>query len=155
MDLNFIRGQFNEAELEAAIISLFHERDYDYVLGETIHRGFEEILLQDDLRSYLSAHYPDLTAAETEKVIGRLKNISSAPLYQGNREAFLLVNEGINLLRDDPTKLARHINYIDFDVPENNIFKVVNYKNRYPPEWDEEVFEKVLEQAENFKKYSD
>ena len=26
------------------------------------------------------------------------------------------------------------------------------YKNGYPPEWDEEVFEKVMEQAENFKK---
>lgn len=83
-------------------------------------------MLQDDLRSYLSAHYPELTAPETEKVIGRLENIPSAPLYQGNREAFLLVNEGFDLLRDDPTKLALHINYIDFDVQGNNVFKVVN-----------------------------
>ncbi|MEA1961346.1 MAG: DUF3387 domain-containing protein [Bacillota bacterium] len=29
------------------------------------------------------------------------------------------------------------------------------YKNGYPPEWDEEVFEQVLEQAENFKKHAD
>ena len=28
-------------------------------------------------------------------------------------------------------------------------------QNGYPPEWDEEVFEKVMEQAENFKKYED
>lgn len=27
------------------------------------------------------------------------------------------------------------------------------YKEGYPPEWDEEVFEKVLEQVENYKKY--
>ena len=27
------------------------------------------------------------------------------------------------------------------------------YSNGYPPEWNEEVFEKVLEQAENFKQY--
>ena len=126
MDLNFTRGMFTEAELEAAIIDLFQKQDYDYVLGETIHRGFEEILLQDDLRSYLSAHYPDLTAAEIEKVIGRIENIPSAPLYQGNRETFLLVNEGFDLQRDDPAKLAVHINYIDFDDSEKNIFKVVN-----------------------------
>jgi hypothetical protein len=25
----------------------------------------------------------------------------------------------------------------------------------YPPEWDEEVFERVLEQAENFKKWAE
>ncbi|HMM20669.1 MAG TPA: HsdR family type I site-specific deoxyribonuclease [Selenomonadales bacterium] len=126
MELNFVRGQFTEAELESAIISLFSEQEYDYILGETIHRGFEEILLRDDLRSFLSVHYPGLTAAEVEKVIGRLENIPSAPLYQCNREAFLLVNEGFDLLRDDPTKLALHINFIDFDVPENNVFKVVN-----------------------------
>jgi type I restriction enzyme R subunit len=126
VDLNFVRGQFTEAELESAIISLFTEQGYEYVLGETIHRRFEEILLKEDLRSYLLAHYPNLTAAETEKVIGRLENIPSAPLYQGNREAFLLVNEGFDLLRDDPTKLAVHINYIDFAEPDKNTFKVVN-----------------------------
>lgn len=32
---------------------------------------------------------------------------------------------------------------------------VLLYKNGYPPEWDEEVFEQVMEQAENFKKYVD
>jgi type I restriction enzyme R subunit len=126
VDLSFVRGQFTEAELESAIISLFAEQDYDYVLGETIHRGFEEILLRDDLRSYLSAHYPDLTTVEIEKVIARIENIPSAPLYQGNRETFLLVNEGFDLQRDDPKKLAVHINYLNFDEPDKNIFKVVN-----------------------------
>jgi type I restriction enzyme R subunit len=126
VDLNFIRRQFTEAELESAIIGLFEEQDYDYVLGETIRRGFDEILLKDDLRSFFAAQYPDLTVAETDKVIGKLENIPSAPLYLGNREAFLLVNEGFDLQRDDPGKLALHINYIDFDMPENNVFKVVN-----------------------------
>jgi type I restriction enzyme R subunit len=32
---------------------------------------------------------------------------------------------------------------------------VLLYKNGYPPEWDEEVFEQVLEQTENFKKYTE
>jgi type I restriction enzyme R subunit len=32
---------------------------------------------------------------------------------------------------------------------------VLLYYNSYLPEWDDEVFEKVLKQAENFKKYSD
>ena len=29
---------------------------------------------------------------------------------------------------------------------------ILLYKNGYPPEWNQEVFEKVLEQAENFKR---
>ncbi len=27
------------------------------------------------------------------------------------------------------------------------------YNNGYPPQWNEEVFEKVMEQTENFKQY--
>ena len=114
------------AQLEEAIISLFQEQDYKYVHGETIHRGFDEILLKDDLQAYLANHYPDLTAAETKKVISRLENIPSAPLYIGNRETFLLVNEGFDLVRDDPGKIALHINYINFEEPDKNVFKVVN-----------------------------
>jgi type I restriction enzyme R subunit len=115
-----------EAELELAIIGLFGEQNYDYVPGETIYRGSNEILLKDDLRPFLAAQYPDLSTAETGKVIRRLDNIPSAPLHLGKREAFLLVNENFDLLRDGPGKLALHVNYIDFDVPENNVFKVVN-----------------------------
>lgn len=40
-------------------------------------------------------------------------------------------------------------------VDYNMELTVLLYQNGYPPEWDEEVFEKVMEQAENFKKYSD
>ena len=32
---------------------------------------------------------------------------------------------------------------------------VLLYNNGYPPEWNEEVFEKVLAQAENFRENND
>ena len=57
MDYNFVRWQFTESELEAAIIGLFQEQDYAYVPGDTIHRGFEETLLKDDMRVYLSMRF--------------------------------------------------------------------------------------------------
>jgi len=124
--MDFLRGIFSEAELEAAIISLFQEQEYSHVRGETIHRRFDEVLLKDDLRTYLSTRYSDLTVTETEKIISRLENLPTTPLYAANRETFLLVNEGFDLVRDSPYKLALHINYIDYDKPENNIFKVVS-----------------------------
>lgn len=96
--MNYVRGLFT-AEPESAIIGWFTKQGYDYVSGQTIHRRFEEILLKDDLRSYLFAHYLDLTTAEIEKAIGRLGNIPSTPLYQGNRESLPLVNEGLDLQR--------------------------------------------------------
>ena len=56
VDYNFVRGQFTETKLEAAIIYLFQEQDYAYVPGDTIHRGFEETLLKDDSRVYRLHH---------------------------------------------------------------------------------------------------
>lgn len=62
----------------------------------------------------------------SKAVINKLKLIPADPLYLGNREAFFLVNEGFDLPRDDANKIALHINYIDFETPENNRYKVVN-----------------------------
>jgi type I restriction enzyme R subunit len=123
---SFVKGKFTEAELETAIITLFEEQNYTHVHGDNLHRKFEDILLEDDLRNFLSNRYNDLTTAETEKIISRLQNIPSTPLYNGNREAFLLINEGFDLQRDEPGKLALHVNYIDFETPENNTFKVID-----------------------------
>jgi type I restriction enzyme R subunit len=128
MDLEFIRGQFNEEQLENAIIELFVQQGYTHVFGDSIHRRLEDILLEDDLRAYLEKRYRDdnLTESEIQKIINRLKLIPSEPLYDGNRESFWLVNEGFDLQREDTGKVALHVGYIDFDVLENNIFKVVN-----------------------------
>jgi type I restriction enzyme R subunit len=126
LDSNFINNPFSEEHLENAIIDLFVGEGYTPVHGEAIHRKFEDILLEDDLRVFLFSHYSDLTESETTKVISRLRNIPAAPLYDGNRATFWLVNEGFDLQRDEPGKLALHVNYIDFDTPENNIFKAVN-----------------------------
>ena len=121
-------GKFTEAELEEAIIDLFRQENYAYVNGESIHRQYEEILLTDDLRAYLSDRYQSagLSDAEMKKIINKLSLINSTPLYLGSREAFRLVNEGFDLTRDDITKVALHIDYINYDEPEKNIFKVVN-----------------------------
>ena len=126
MDFNFIRGQFTEAELESAIITLFEEQGYTYTHGDMLHRRYDDVLLEDDLCSFLINQYKDLTAAETEKIISRLRNIPATPLYQGNREAFWLINEGFDLQRDEPDKLDLHIDYIDFETPENNTYKIIN-----------------------------
>ena len=37
-----------------------------------------------------------------------------------------MITEGINLIREDSSKIALHIDYIDYENIENNIFKIVN-----------------------------
>lgn len=126
MDYFFEKGKFTEDQFEQAIIELFQLQGYTYVHGEKIHRQYDDILLEDDLRSYLLSQYKDLSDVELKKIIQKIALIQSSPLYAGNRETFWLVNEGFDLQRDDISKVALHIDYIDYEHPENNIFKVVN-----------------------------
>lgn len=128
MDFIFEKGKFTEYELEQAIIELLKQQDYIYVNGDDIHRRYEDVLLLDDLRSFISTRYTNanLSEVEIQKIINKLNLIPSTPLYLGNREAFWLLNEGFDLIRDDFNKVALHVDYIDFDEPKNNIFKVIN-----------------------------
>lgn len=126
MDYFFEKGKFTEDQLEQAIIELFQLQGYTYVHGENIHRQYEDILLEDDLRTYLLGRYKDISDVEVQKIINKIALIQASPLYLGNRETFWLVNEGFDLQRDDISKVALHVDYIDYDHPENNIFKVVN-----------------------------
>ena len=98
-----MNGIFNEAELERAIIELFKREGYEHLNGNE-----------------------NLSATELQTIENKLSLINSAPLYAGNREAFFLVNEGFDLPRDDTSKVALHVEYIDFDAPDKNIFKVVS-----------------------------
>ena len=126
MDCHFTKRKFTEAELEKAIIELFKQQGYVYICGENMHRQYEDILLEDDLCSFLLTRYSDLSEGELQKIINKIALIQSTPLYTGNKETFWLVNEGFDLQRDDITKIALHVDYIDYDHPEKNIFKVVN-----------------------------
>ncbi len=51
------------------------------------------------------------------------------------------------------SKFTDWSNREDIRATLNMNMTVLLYKNRFPPEWDEEVFQKVLDQAKNFKSY--
>ena len=128
MDNIFEKGKFTENELEQSIIELFTRQGYTYVPGERIHRRYDEILLESDVKNFLAERYSicGISDIEIQKAFNKLNLINATPLYAGNREAFGLVNEGFDLVRDDVSKVALHIDFIDYDHPENNSFKIVN-----------------------------
>lgn len=128
MEMEAINERFTEAQLEEAIIELFKNEGYEYVNGEEIHRPYEQILLENDLKQYLLNRYGDksITIEELNEIIGRIDFISPSPLYEGSRETYRLINEGFTLDRINPEAEKFHVEYIDFGHPENNIFKIVN-----------------------------
>jgi len=69
-------------------------------------------------------------------------------------EKCLVLAKEIKVLVDEKVQFADWSTRDDIKNQLNMDLTILLYKNGYPPEWDEEVFERVLEQAENFKKYS-
>ena len=118
---------FNEHALEMSIMELFQDAEYIYVKGDTIHRERREVLLTEDLKQYLYNKYAqnNITPTEVESIILMLKNISGS-LYDVNKEVCKMLSDGFKFIREDRTQKDIYINLIDFDTPENNIFKIVN-----------------------------
>ena len=104
MDYIFEKGEFDEDELEHAIIQLFEQEGYSYVYGYDIHRKLEDIILIDDLRTFICNKYSNanLTTTEINTIISKVINVgSSASLYAKNKEAYYLITEGFDFVRED------------------------------------------------------
>ena len=120
-------SNFNEHALEMSIMDLLQDEGYTYLSGNKIHREKTDILLEDDLKNYLLSAYSEenLTSSEADSIILSLKNISGS-LYEANKAVYKLISDGFIFNREDREKKDVHIRLIDFDTPNNNIFKVIN-----------------------------
>lgn len=121
---------FNESQLEQSIIALLQEQGYDYAKGEDIVRNFDEVVLHDDLATYLRDRYHNdgITETEIEAAIRVITQLQGGILYEENKHTLNLIMDGFSLKREDPTKQNLYIYPISFDSvhQKHNIFKVVN-----------------------------
>ncbi|MGN0681194.1 MAG: type I restriction endonuclease subunit R [Candidatus Fimisoma sp.] len=120
-------ANFNEHALEMSIMELFKDEGYIHLNGSQIHRERTEVLLQEDLKQYLYNRYAKdgITPGEVDGILLMLRNISGT-LYEANKTFYKLLCDGFILNREDRTQKDIYIELIDFDTPENNIFKAVN-----------------------------
>ena len=144
--------KFTEAQLESAIIQHLGAEGYPHVLGGTIAREPQEVLIKADLRAFLAKQYAadNITPQEIEAVIKRLETYPAADLYESNKAIMKLVSDGFTLKREDHTQKDLYIQLIDYsdlvtfrepkpgEVPtivaedavvfngSRNIFKIVN-----------------------------
>ena len=110
--------KFTEAHLEAAILELLGQEGYTHVLGESIPRKPTDVLIREDLASYLSSRYaPDgITSGEIESIIRQLENYSPADLYESNKAVMKMVSDGLLLKREDRSQKDLYIQLIDYSA---------------------------------------
>lgn len=118
---------FNEHALELSIMELFKDNDYIYLSGEQIHREKSDVLLVDDLKQFLYNKYDKngITTSEVNSIILMLRTIAGS-LYEANKAFCKLLTDGFVFNREDRTQKDFHINLIDFEDLDNNVFKIVN-----------------------------
>jgi type I restriction enzyme R subunit len=82
-------SKFTGAKLEAAIIELLEFEGYEYVCGDAIPRAGNEVLLKDDLRTYLSKRHASdyITSREIDSIIIKLEVVSASELLSGGEIA--------------------------------------------------------------------
>ena len=132
--------KFTESSLEQAIIELFSEVDIPHYHGENIHKEISDVLLRDDLRTFLRNRYSGegITENEIESIIRKLELFPSSDLYGSNKAIIRLIADGFVLRREDQTKKDIFIELLDYNMIDNNIFKIVNqleiqgYEKRIP-----------------------
>ena len=108
---------FTEARLEQAIIDLLVEQGYPHVLGPSITRSPQEVLIKDDLREFLKRQYGSdgITHSEIDSVIRQLEVLPHNDLYETNKAIMKMVCDGFTLKREDRTQKDLYIHLIEYE----------------------------------------
>lgn len=120
-------SKFNEHALEMSIMELFTNEEYIYLSGDKIHREKTDVLLVDDIKNYLLDRYSDqgLTISEIDIIIHMLRTVSGS-LYEANKTIMKMISDGFIFTREDRTQKDLFIEFLNYEEPEKNIFKVIN-----------------------------
>ena len=132
--------KFTEEALENVVIELFQAENYQHLNGTHIHKEISEVLLRDDLKTFLLNRYSedDITLNEIASIIRKLELFPASALYDSNKAIIKLVSDGFVMKREDRSKKDLFIQLLDFDTLDNNLFKIVNqleiqgYEKRIP-----------------------
>lgn len=121
---------FDESQLELSIVQLLKGQDYEYTKGDDIKRELDDVILRDDLRSYLKARYKaeTITNDEIDRAIRKIEERIGGSIYEENKHTLSLLMDGFSLKREDPHLPNLFIYPIAYDNTHKskNIFRVVN-----------------------------
>ena len=118
-------GHYCESEYEYTFLSFLKEEGWQYLPGNSITRSSRsDVLYVDDLGQFLSKTNPDLTVNEIQQVIDRVRLVGAESDFAALHKVYLWMVNGIQFTPQNG--LTRMVALIDFEKPENNIFRVVN-----------------------------
>ena len=118
-------GRYCESEYENTFIAFLEQEGWQYLPGKRIARSSQrDVLYIDDLEQFLSNANPDLTVDEIRQLMDTVRLVGADSDFATLHKAYGWMVNGIQFTPQDG--LSRMVALLDFEHPENNIFRVVN-----------------------------
>ena len=123
--LQNFNGKYCESGFEYAFLAFLEDEGWNYLLGKDIHRSSKrEVLYVDDLEQFLSKTNTDLTIEEVRQIIDNVRLVGAESDFATLHKVYGWMVNGIQFTPQ--SGLAKMVALIDFEKPENNIFRAVN-----------------------------
>lgn len=118
-------GHYCESEYEYAFLSFLENEGWHYLAGNSITRDSKrDVLYMDDMEQFLTKTNPDLTAEEVRQIMDNVRLVGAESDFATLHKVYGWMVDGVQFTPQ--AGLPRMVNLIDFENPENNLFRAVN-----------------------------
>ena len=118
-------GHYCESEYEYAFLSFLEDEGWHYLAGNSISRKTKrDVLYEDDMQQFLIKTNPDLMADEIHQIMEKVRLVGAESEFATLHKVYGWMVDGIQFTPQ--SGIARMISLIDFENPDNNIFRAVN-----------------------------
>lgn len=118
-------GHYCESEYEYAFIGFLEAEGWDYISGNHINRiSKRDVLIADDFKKFIAETNPELTGDEVTQIFDNVRLAGAESDFATLHKVYNWMVDGIQFTPQNG--LAKMIPLIDFENPDNNIFRVVN-----------------------------
>lgn len=118
-------GHYCESEYEYAFIGFLEQEGWKYISGNNMSRTTKrDVLFNEDLITFLTKTNSDLTEDEVTKIVDTVRLVGAESDFATLHKVYGWMVNGIQFIPNNG--LAKMVSLIDFENPDNNIFRVVN-----------------------------
>lgn len=118
-------GRYCESEYEYAFIGFLEAEGWNYSSGNNITRlSKRDVLIADDFKKYISNTNSDLKEDEVVQIYDNVRLVGAESDFATLHKVYGWLVDGVQFIPQNGT--PKMIPLIDFEEPDNNVFRVVN-----------------------------
>ena len=123
--LKQFNGRYCESEFEYAFLGFLEREKWDYLAGKNIKRVVKsDVLIAEDFKDFLTKTNDDLSNEDVSKIFDTVRLAGSDSDFATLHKVYGWMVDGIQFTPENG--LAKMVSLIDYEKPDNNIFRAVN-----------------------------